>query len=315
MIGVLLHKIFWKSVNLSAFTEKYSFMLACRWFDFARDSRWININRTSFAKDSMTSYSYLMYVCTHVQAEACNSVLKWIVVLKMSLMLNQIEELHWRLNASSVWRSVLGLWKRSIWVRLVNLVKAYLINPPYLNVRAPALLFLGWSKFLIFHKIIVGEYTRLTFTKNLSDYFGSLNKGGKPERDRHFFFFMLPGFSKNDCKLFSYRLCQMLLDRELPSLGTILSTTGIGLMLWSLLLLWSLQLVSIYYVNFPNCSFLYAVVCCTLPFMCQASHWIKCPWLELPTVHVHLQVHRGKKQGFGTVCMGIQKRIACLSNE
>lgn len=94
-----------------------------------------------------------------------------------------------RLNASSVWRSVLGLWKRSIWVRLVNQVKAYLIKPPYLIVRAPALLFLRWSKFLIFHKIIGGEYTRLTFTKNLSDYFGSLNKGGKPERDRHFFFF------------------------------------------------------------------------------------------------------------------------------
>lgn len=39
MIRVLLHEILWKSVNLSVFAEKYSFMLACRCFDFARDSR------------------------------------------------------------------------------------------------------------------------------------------------------------------------------------------------------------------------------------------------------------------------------------
>lgn len=86
----------------------------------------------------MTSCSYPS------QAEACNSVLKWIVALKMSLILNQVQELHWRLNASSVWRSVFGLWKRSIGVKLVNQVKAYLIKPVYLNVRAPdtALLFL-----------------------------------------------------------------------------------------------------------------------------------------------------------------------------
>ena len=136
MIGVLLHEILWKSVNnLYVFAERYSFTLACRWFDFARDSRWININHTSFAKDFMTSCSYPS------QAEACYIVLKWIVVLKMSLILNQIQELHWRFNANSVWRSMFGLWKRSIWVKLVNQVKAYLIKTLYLNVRAPSLLF------------------------------------------------------------------------------------------------------------------------------------------------------------------------------
>lgn len=159
MIRVLLYEILWKSFDLSVFAGKYSFTLACRWFDFARDSRWSNVNRTSFAKDSMTSCSYPN------QAEACSSVLKWIVVLKMSLILNQIQELHWRLNVSSVWRSVFGLWKRGIWVKLVNQVKAYVTKTPYLNVRAPALLFLRWSKFLIFHKIIVSKYTRLAFTK------------------------------------------------------------------------------------------------------------------------------------------------------
>lgn len=127
-------------------------------------------------------------------------------------------------------------------VKLVNQVKAYLIKTPLLNVRPLTLLFLRWSRFLIFCKI-VSEYARLAFRKKLEWLFW---KYEQTQKGQAYFFFRLPGFSKNDCKLFSNRLCQMLLDRVLPSLGTILSTTGIGLTLWSLLLLWSLQSVSIY---------------------------------------------------------------------
>lgn len=46
------------------------------------------MNHTLFAKDSVTSCSYLS------QAGTCNSVLKWIVVLTMSQTLNQVQELH-----------------------------------------------------------------------------------------------------------------------------------------------------------------------------------------------------------------------------
>lgn len=46
-------------------------------------------------------------------------------------------------------------------------------------------------------------------------------------------------------------------------------------------------------------TFLAVVFCrlycfCPLPFLCQGSHWIKSPWLELPKVCVHLQIHGGK---------------------
>lgn len=98
MIGILLHEMLWKKMLILCLWKLQFYHLLVDGFSLvetAGELTWI-----TRALPRILCHSYPS------QAEACNSVLKWIVVLKMSLILNQIQDLHWRLNASSVCRSV-----------------------------------------------------------------------------------------------------------------------------------------------------------------------------------------------------------------